>query len=363
MRKKRLGGGTAACTIRLTEGSQYCGVTVDSRRDAQAAGATECFKGDSWFTSIPVAEYMAENNHEYVGAMKTSHKLYPKEQIEEKMQGWPSGSNIVLECQTPTGHTLLAIGYKYNQKKILCFLATKNAGSTKPGNPYIAKFSDSIGNLCEREVERPAIISNYFGHSNILDAHNHARQGELQLEKRWVTKNGWFRLATTYIGITITDAWKLYKHGVADQKQKETTIVEFADRLAADCCRNTHSGDTSILDSLYITIPGNDAPPVAEVKLGNRRSDEISPVSVATTIESIVDQHHFKDNSDREDDGNGRPKRRACRSCSKATQKKCQHPRCKQEQYNANGAWKKGVFYCEEHWKDHHKEVSCFFEE
>jgi hypothetical protein len=360
MKNKKFGedfGGTAACTFRLAEGTSYCGLKLPSRTDAMANGATEYFNGDSWFTSIPVAEGFAEKGLEYVGAMKTNHKLFPKDKIEEKMQNWPSGSHIVLECQTPKGHTLLAIGYKYNRKKTLCFLATKNAGSTMPGNPYEAKFPDSVGNVCVREVERPAVISEYFANSNCIDSHNHVRQGELMLEKRWVTRNGWFRLATTYIGMTVTDAWKLFKHGVADTRQTDITILQFADRMAADLCRNMET--TSKTGNLNITCPSNDDDlPIAEVNAGNRRPAEISPVSVFS-IDSTVDDHHFKDNSDREDEGCGRPKRRTCRApgCRKATQKKCQHPICRNFTYRVNSKVTKGVFYCPDHWKEHHKEV------
>lgn len=53
------------------------------------------------------------------------------------MEVWPSGSRIVLESQTPTGVKLLTIGYKYNATKVLHRVATKDAGSTGDGAPYV----------------------------------------------------------------------------------------------------------------------------------------------------------------------------------------------------------------------------------
>ena len=56
------------------------------------------------------------------------------------------------------------------------------------------------------------VISTFFRDSNCVDQHNHVRQFELGLEKKWVTHNCWFRLTTSKIGIDVTDTWQLMKH-------------------------------------------------------------------------------------------------------------------------------------------------------
>ena len=59
------------------------------------------------------------------------------------MANWPSGSYLVMECTAPeTGVELVAIGYKYNAKKVLWFVMTKIAASLHAGIPYKAKFPD-----------------------------------------------------------------------------------------------------------------------------------------------------------------------------------------------------------------------------
>jgi hypothetical protein len=62
----------------------------------------------------------------------------------------------------PLGTNLLAIGYTYNSKRVLKFVATTNAGSTKAGTPYDMRFTDAYSNVCVRKVQRPAIISTFF---------------------------------------------------------------------------------------------------------------------------------------------------------------------------------------------------------
>ena len=102
-------------------------------------------------------------------------------------------------------------------------------------NSHYAKFDDGNGNIAQRKVPRPAVISDYFSSSNMIDLHNQSRQFDLGLERKWVTQDGWFRIATSIIGITIVDCWKAYRHGMADPKCKELSIIAFADRLSWDC--------------------------------------------------------------------------------------------------------------------------------
>ena len=93
---------------------------------------------------------------------------------------------------------------------------------------------DDHGNLCTRNVPRPALISRYFKDSPKVDNHNQARQHDLGLEELWGTQDCWFRLHVTLQGITATDCWKLTRYHVAStNKFKTLTINDFSDVLAA----------------------------------------------------------------------------------------------------------------------------------
>jgi hypothetical protein len=71
--------------------------------------------------------------------------------------------SVVLTGIAPNGVRLIAIRYRYSVKTTtVFFVMMENAGSTKPGDPYMMKYTDSYGNLCSREVERPAVISDLF---------------------------------------------------------------------------------------------------------------------------------------------------------------------------------------------------------
>ena len=47
----------------------------------------------------------------------------------------------------PRESTLIAIGYKYNAKKVLYFISTYDAGRKKPGISYSCKYLDPFSNV------------------------------------------------------------------------------------------------------------------------------------------------------------------------------------------------------------------------
>jgi hypothetical protein len=64
------------------------------------------------------------------------------------------------------------LGYKYNKKKVLSFVFSRDDGSTKVNQtrPYLARFNDGYNNLVTREVDRPSIICDYFrDNSSVVD--------------------------------------------------------------------------------------------------------------------------------------------------------------------------------------------------
>ena len=115
--------------------------------------------------------------------------MHNHQKLAGRAEGRFSGGTwIVLEGRVqPEDIDLISIGYKYNKKIVLTFIATKGARSTDAGEPYKARFPEKFGNVCVRNVARPSIVSNYFNFSNCVDLHNQARQFDLALEKKWVT--------------------------------------------------------------------------------------------------------------------------------------------------------------------------------
>ena len=101
---------------------------------------------------------------ELIGMVKTNTKGFCKETIEKLTENWPGGSYLVLRSKPmlPGGRPLIAIGYKYNARKVLYFIVTENSGITKTGIPYLSKYPDQFTNVSICPVACPVVISIFF---------------------------------------------------------------------------------------------------------------------------------------------------------------------------------------------------------
>jgi len=68
---------------------------------------------------------------------------------------------------------------------------------------HISRYTDGYSNLCTRDAEHPNIRSTFFQGSHVIDAHNQCQQHNLALEKKWLTKDAFFRLAAVLIEIHV----------------------------------------------------------------------------------------------------------------------------------------------------------------
>ena len=161
---------------------------------------------------------MAASGVNYCGPVKTSHKGFCLAMLEKLMKDWPGGSYLVLKSTPifPGEIPLLVIGYNYNYRKVLGFIASEGSGSTEPGDPYLSRFPEIYSIDPVYPVVRPRLLVRYFNACNAIDNQNRMQQSDLLLEKYWVTQSGYFRLATTVVlGMGIIDGKLLYCHGVA----------------------------------------------------------------------------------------------------------------------------------------------------
>ena len=58
----------------------------------------------------------------------------------------------------PGDRPLIAIGYKYNARKVLSFIVTENSGSTNTVISYLSKYPDQFTNVAIRPVARPLVM-------------------------------------------------------------------------------------------------------------------------------------------------------------------------------------------------------------
>ena len=287
-------GGTTACTMRIAEGA--FGGTGDKEE-----GDSKIILGDSWFASVNTCVQLQtklSKPHRFVGIVKTAHSRYPKQWIQNKMKHWPAGSHIVLEGHASEGVKLSAIGYKYNKKKVICFIATDKSGHTEKGRPYKAKWIDDDGKKRSKNVCRPDICAKYFEYSNVIDTHNHIRQFETALERQWVTQDGYFRIITTIFGMTVTDTMKGYRHHLPGlHRHKHVSTRFFNDMLCKDMLNNAYPTTTE-RDLPVLIFPSESS--TSKTTTGDDTVDSMSEISTSvaqsplSAITKRFTHHHLR---------------------------------------------------------------------
>ena len=151
-------GGTAACMKRLSIATRGCGQLTSN----------DTYFANSWFSSVKTAEEMAAAVVNYCGLVKTIHKGFCLATLEKLMKDWTVGSYLVLKSTTrfPGEIPLLAIGYKYNSRKVLGFIATEGAGITEPVDPYLSRLPDIYSHVSVRPVVHTHLLGRYLNACN-----------------------------------------------------------------------------------------------------------------------------------------------------------------------------------------------------
>ena len=137
---------------------------------------------------------------------------------------------------TISGVPLIAVAYAWSQRGLAYFIST--CGSTEPSPiKYESKFEDDWGNTSFKEVLRPNMLHFLYEYLPLIDEHNKQQQSLWALEKRWLTKNCWFRLVTTIVGMSVVDMHRYYRYdriknkGIPQSDIDPIRVLKFTDLL------------------------------------------------------------------------------------------------------------------------------------
>ena len=119
----------------------------------------------------------------------------------------------------------MAIAYAWmSQKGVSYFVSTR--GSTEPSPiKYQSKFEDEWGNTIVWEIDRPEVAHFLYEYLPLIDEHNKQRQSLLGLERRCQTKDPWFRLLCTLMGMSIVGMHCCYRHEAITWRGKAPNVV------------------------------------------------------------------------------------------------------------------------------------------
>ena len=205
------------------------------------------------------------------------------------MKYCPGGSIFIMKStpRVPGGIQLMAIGYKYNYRKVLGFISTKGYRSTEPGDPYLSCYPDIYSNIYVFPVVSPHLLVRYFNACNAIENHNRMRKTDTALDQYWVTHSGYFRLATTLaLGMGIIYVKILFCHGISQESEggnismgdyKNRTVYDFFDNIFPD-----------YFGSLELNLPPitiDDRPRLHKI---SRHTLDLLPVDISVASENSL---------------------------------------------------------------------------
>ena len=192
-------------------------IIVKATEGCGKLSSNETLFSNSWFSGVKKTGGVMDEGVYYCGLAKTSQKLFCLDTLEKSTKEWPGGSHLVMKSTSRvTGdRPLMAIIYKYIDKKILGYIDMEGARSTIPGVTYLSCYPCDYSNVSILPVISNHLLGRYFSDCIEIENHNRMWQSDIVLEKNSVTQSGYFRLVTTVaLVMEITYANLLFCHGI-----------------------------------------------------------------------------------------------------------------------------------------------------
>ena len=179
-------------------------------------GSNRVVVGDSWFASLMTAWELFKVGIFFMGIVKTASRCFPKKYLTE----WCDANNArenrgkcKLLKTTKDDCNIYALGWSDKKGKHVVF----TTGTTLEAEPSRRKRHRSVlrdgvwvKQRYEKVVKRPAIVKELFDAFSAIDVHDHLRQGLLEIERQWITRDWVLRLFGTVLGIIIVNAFNAY---------------------------------------------------------------------------------------------------------------------------------------------------------
>ena len=184
--------------------------TAEVLRQVKGAGVEKggWVGGDAWFGSImTLVEVMEEFGVYSTWVIKGNTNLYPMKALHAVLtarHGDHAAGHWVTMKANIGGQDMFCLAYAWSNRGVSYFLS--NCGVTSRHSvPYKTHFTDEHGNVTNKSLPHPCIAHFIYNFLPLIDEHNKQRQSILRLEKKWPTKNCWFRIVTTIVGMAVVD--------------------------------------------------------------------------------------------------------------------------------------------------------------
>jgi hypothetical protein len=201
--------------------------------------------GDAWFGSVMTAvELKKRLNLNPTFIIKNSSTFFPTKPLHGILRfrfGDKAAGHWVVMTTTISGVKLMLIAYAWSQRGMYYFLST--CGSTAPSSAmYQSNFEDEFGNVDFKMLPRPQVCHFLYEYLPLIDEYNKQCQSVLRVEKKWPTKDCWFRLLVTLMGMCVVNMHRLYRQHQKFHNQplcgaimeEDAIVIHFSDFLCGN---------------------------------------------------------------------------------------------------------------------------------
>jgi hypothetical protein len=187
---------------------------------------------DGHYTSAPLSAYLGSQGLCSIGALKTCHRFFPKQELGRFASTLPRGDHCSLVCTTQ-GVQLIGVGY--SNKKASCFLAGNCSTTGKGPRRGLRRWKPDQGTYY-KEFDVPQVVHEYWNYMNAVDVFDRLQQDVLGLWKHFRTACFHRRMLIFILGVVFTNAYSAYSFDSCGRRGAQNpSVAEFKRILIAQC--------------------------------------------------------------------------------------------------------------------------------
>ena len=216
------------------------GTGTTKRMTKKYHGTNRVCIGDSWFASFLTALELFNVGLFFMGIVKTASRFFPKKFLSE----WCEANNArerrgrhKLLRTRKDGVNIYALGWSDKKGKQVVF----TTGTTLAAEPSRRRRHKRVlvdgvwrKETYEKVVPRPEIMKELFDGFSAVDVHDHLRQGSIEMEREWITRDWVLRLFGTLLSMIMVNAYLAYRYMTG----REDDLNKFLGHLALQLINN-----------------------------------------------------------------------------------------------------------------------------
>lgn len=194
--------------------------------------------GDAWFGSVTVAvEAKLRKGVNSMWIIKNNTAFFPTRQLDALLKArgdgtkWVIGDHVVATAVCE-GVKYACVAYAWSRKGCSYFVTTVGDTDMHP-DMYCSEWKDENEKTHTKMIPRPNFIYHAYKYLPNIDEHNAKWQYHLGMERKFPTKDPFFKLMLTLTAMSIVDCKQAFEAHFGSSYGEDMTTEDFADQISA----------------------------------------------------------------------------------------------------------------------------------